>query len=55
MQVRGIIPPVVTPMRADEEVDYARLRKFIDDQIEVRVHGIVTLYTPRVEARNGKV
>jgi len=45
MQVRGIIPPVVTPLRADEEVDYTRLRKFIDHQIEARVHGIFTLYT----------
>ena len=45
MQVRGIIPPVVTPMRPDEEVDYARLRKFIDYQIECGVHGIFVLGT----------
>ena len=45
MQVRGIIPPVVTPMRPDEEVDYARLRKFIDHQIESGVHGIFVLGT----------
>jgi 4-hydroxy-tetrahydrodipicolinate synthase len=46
MQVRGIIPPVVTPMRPDEEVDYAKLRQFVDHQIEAGVHGIFTLHTP---------
>ena len=45
MKVHGIIPPVVTPMRPDEEVDYARLRKFIDHQIESGVHGIFVLGT----------
>jgi 4-hydroxy-tetrahydrodipicolinate synthase len=45
MQVRGIIPPVVTPMRPDEEVDYPKLRKFIDHQIEAGVHGIFVLGT----------
>jgi 4-hydroxy-tetrahydrodipicolinate synthase len=45
MQVRGIIPPVVTPMTPDEEVDYAKLRKFIDYQIACGVHGIFVLGT----------
>jgi len=45
MQVRGIIPPVVTPMRPDEEVDYPKLRKFIDHQIDAGVHGIFVLGT----------
>jgi len=45
MQVRGIIPPVVTPMRPDEEIDYPKLRKFIDHQIESGVHGIFVLGT----------
>jgi 4-hydroxy-tetrahydrodipicolinate synthase len=45
MQVRGIIPPLVTPMRADEEVDYPRLRQIIDHQIACGVHGIFILGT----------
>ncbi|HEX3151215.1 MAG TPA: 4-hydroxy-tetrahydrodipicolinate synthase [Gemmataceae bacterium] len=45
MQVRGIIPPLVTPMRADEEVDYPRLRQLIDHQIACGVHGIFVLGT----------
>ena len=45
MQVRGIIPPVVTPMHPDEEVDYPKLRQFIDYQIDAGVHGIFVLGT----------
>jgi 4-hydroxy-tetrahydrodipicolinate synthase len=45
MQVRGIIPPIVTPMRPDEEVDYATLRRLIDHQIACGVHGIFVLGT----------
>jgi len=45
MQVRGIIPPVVTPMTSDEEVDFARLRRLIDHLIGSGVHGIFVLGT----------
>jgi 4-hydroxy-tetrahydrodipicolinate synthase len=45
MHVRGIIPPLVTPMKTDEEVDYATLRKVIDHQIACGVHGIFVLGT----------
>jgi 2-dehydro-3-deoxy-D-pentonate aldolase len=45
MQVRGIIPPIVTPMLSNEEVDYAKLRRFIDFQIDAGVHGIFVLGT----------
>src|SRR5262245_32875250 len=45
MQVRGIIPPLVTPMTADEEIDYPRLRQLIDYQIAAGVHGIFVLGT----------
>lgn len=45
MQVRGIIPPVVTPMLPDEEVDYPKLCRFIDHQIAASVHGIFVLGT----------
>jgi 4-hydroxy-tetrahydrodipicolinate synthase len=45
MQIHGIIPPVATPMRADEELDLPRLRWFIDRLINSGVHGIFVLGT----------
>ena len=45
MNIHGIIPPVVTPMRADEELDLPRLRELIDRQIAAGVHGISVLGT----------
>jgi 4-hydroxy-tetrahydrodipicolinate synthase len=45
MQIQGIIPPVATPMRADEELDLPRLRWFIDRLISGGVHGIFVLGT----------
>jgi 4-hydroxy-tetrahydrodipicolinate synthase len=45
MNLHGIIPPVVTPMRADEELDLDRLRKLIDHLIGRGVHGIFVLGT----------
>jgi 4-hydroxy-tetrahydrodipicolinate synthase len=45
MQIHGIIPPVATPMRPDEELDLPRLRWFIDRLISAGVHGIFVLGT----------
>jgi 4-hydroxy-tetrahydrodipicolinate synthase len=45
MQLRGIIPPVVTPFTADHELDLPRLRSGIDFQIGRGVHGIFVLGT----------
>jgi 4-hydroxy-tetrahydrodipicolinate synthase len=45
MNLHGIIPPVVTPMRANEDVDLDRLRKLIDHLIGRGVHGIFVLGT----------
>src|SRR4051794_3698427 len=45
MKLRGIIPPVVTPMTADQELDLAGLRTSIDFQIGRGVHGIFVLGT----------
>src|ERR1041384_7339265 len=45
MQVRGIIPPVATPMQANEDLDLPRLRWFIDHLIDNGVHGIFVLGT----------
>jgi 4-hydroxy-tetrahydrodipicolinate synthase len=45
MQLTGIIPPVVTPMTADESLDLAALRRHIDWQLACGVHGIFVLGT----------
>ncbi len=45
MQIRGIIPPVATPMLANEDLDLPRLRWFIDHLIANGVHGIFVLGT----------
>ncbi len=45
MQLRGIIPPVVTPMTADQELDLPGLRAVIDYQLAAGVHGIFVLGT----------
>lgn len=39
-EIKGIIPPIVTPMNADETVNYQELRKQINRQIDAGVHGI---------------
>src|SRR5438270_1459496 len=45
MRIQGIIPPVATPMQANEDLDLPRLRWFIDHLIDAGVHGIFVLGT----------
>jgi 4-hydroxy-tetrahydrodipicolinate synthase len=45
MRIQGIIPPVATPMRANEDLDLPRLKWFIDRLIAGGVHGIFVLGT----------
>jgi len=45
LAIRGIVPPVATPMRANEDVDLPRLRWFLDHLIESGVHGLFVLGT----------
>src|SRR5437588_2848625 len=45
MQIRGIIPPVATPMQANEDLDLPRLKWFLDHLIGQGVHGIFVLGT----------
>ena len=45
MSIRGIIPPVATPMQANEDLDLPRLKWFIDHLIASGVHGIFVLGT----------
>src|SRR5438034_1982789 len=43
--IRGIVPPVATPMRANEDLDLPRLRWFLDHLIAHGVHGVFVLGT----------
>jgi 4-hydroxy-tetrahydrodipicolinate synthase len=45
MQIRGIIPPVATPMQANEDLDLPRLKWFLDHLIDAGVHGVFVLGT----------
>jgi 4-hydroxy-tetrahydrodipicolinate synthase len=45
MEIRGIIPPVATPMQANEDLDLPRLKWFLDHLIREGVHGIFVLGT----------
>lgn len=45
MQIRGIIPPVATPMQANEDLDLPRFRWFLDHLINAGVHGVFVLGT----------
>src|SRR5246127_1128071 len=44
-QIHGIIPPVATPMQANEDLDLPRLKWFLDHLISQGVHGIFVLGT----------
>jgi 4-hydroxy-tetrahydrodipicolinate synthase len=45
MHIHGIIPPIVTPMQANEDLDLPRLRWFLDRQLAAGVHGVFVLGT----------
>src|SRR5437868_12806333 len=45
MRIHGIIPPVATPMLANEDLDLPRLRWFLDRLLSAGVHGIFVLGT----------
>jgi 4-hydroxy-tetrahydrodipicolinate synthase len=45
MQVRGIIPPVATPMQPNEDLDLPRLKSHLDFMIGEGVHGVFVLGT----------
>src|SRR6202046_4786462 len=45
MHIEGIIPPVATPMQANEDLDLPRLKWFLDHLIGAGVHGVFVLGT----------
>jgi 4-hydroxy-tetrahydrodipicolinate synthase len=45
MQIHGIIPPVATPMQANEDLDLPRLKWYLDRLINAGVHAVFVLGT----------
>src|SRR5438132_6811396 len=45
MRIHGIIPPVATPMRDNEDLHLPRLKWFLDHLIASGVHGVFVLGT----------
>lgn len=45
VEIKGIIPPIITPMHEDESVNYEELRNQTERLIESGVHGIFALGT----------
>src|SRR6516225_1131749 len=45
MKIQGIIPPVATPMQANEDLDLPRLKWFLDHLIKNGVHAVFVLGT----------
>src|SRR5882672_9409662 len=45
MKIHGIIPPVATPMQANEDLDLPRLKWYLDYLIGEGVHGVFVLGT----------
>lgn len=43
--LRGIVPPMVTPLAGDDELDFVGLEKLIDHMISGGVHGLFVLGT----------
>ena len=40
LELKGIIPPIITPMFEDETVNYEELRNQVNRMIEGGVHGL---------------
>src|SRR4051794_23300202 len=45
MRIHGIIPPVATPMKDNEDLDIPRLKWFLDHLMNHGVHGVFVLGT----------
>src|SRR5262245_21794601 len=45
LPIRGIIPPVATPMRDNEDLDLPRFKWFLDHLMSNEVHGLFVLGT----------
>lgn len=45
VEIKGIIPPILTPMNADESINEKELRNQVNRQIDAGVHGIFAFGT----------
>lgn len=45
VSIQGIIPPILTPMNADESINEQELRSQLNREIEAGVHGIFAFGT----------
>ena len=45
VSIQGIIPPILTPMNADESINEQELRSQVNREIEAGVHGIFAFGT----------
>jgi len=45
IEIKGIIPPILTPMNADESINEQELRKQVNREIDAGVHGIFAFGT----------
>lgn len=43
LDLRGVIPPLITPLTLDREIDVSSLRRLVRFQIEAGVHGLFVL------------
>ena len=50
--LHGIVPPIITPMNADESINIPELRNQIERQIAGGVHGIFCFGTKLRSARS---
>jgi dihydrodipicolinate synthase/N-acetylneuraminate lyase len=48
MHIHGIIPPVATPMKDNEDLDLPRLKWFLDRLIGNGVHGVCPRHQQRI-------
>lgn len=47
VEIKGIIPPILTPMNDDESINVAELRNQVDRMIEGGVHGSLPIRNKR--------
>ena len=54
LELKGIIPPIITPMFEDETVNYEELRNQVNRMIEGGVHGLFPKKIESLKIKMGK-
>ena len=47
VEIKGVIPPILTPMNADESINYTELRNQVNRMIEGGCHAYFGDYGPQ--------